>query len=515
MRKMILVVLDGWGIAKPGKGNCIDLAKPSNYNAYLKKFPNTSLDASGESVGLPPGTMGNSEVGHLHLGAGRVVWQPLQRINNEIKRGEFFRNPELVDAMRHVKAKKSALHIMGLCSDGCVHSSISHLFALLKMARENGLQDVYIHFFADGRDVPEKSAEVYVQQIEKVAKKTGVGKIATISGRYYAMDRDNNWDRTGKAYEAITEGRGILEKDVHSAIRNAYARGVKTDYYIEPAVITGSDGQPLGIMKDNDSVVFFNTRTDRVRQLIKCFVLKKFNAFKRGVVRKTHFTAFVQTDSSIHESACRTAFRELEVRNNMAEVLAKAGIGQARIGESEKYPHITYFFNSQAEKPVKGEKRFLVESAKVASFDEKPEMSADGIADKAVKEINSNSFGFLLVNFANADIVGHSSNIPAIIKGVKVADRCLGRIVDAGIENGYSVIVTADHGNAEEKIAKDGSAIPSHSTNRVPMILISGDAALRRARLRKGGGLTDVAPTMIEIIGLRKPREMTGKSLVI
>ena len=514
MRKLILIVLDGWGIAKPGKGNCISLANVKNFNSFMKKYPHTELSASGVDVGLPSNTMGNSEVGHLHLGAGRVVWQPLQRINNEIKSGEFFKNPELVDAMRNVKRHGSALHIMGLCSDGCVHSDIRHLFALLKMAKQNGLNDVYIHFFSDGRDVPEKSAEVYAKQIEKEIRKIGVGKIATLCGRYFSMDRDSNWDRTRKAYEALTEGKGHAEKNIHDAIRNSYARGDKTDYYTQAAVMH-ENGKPVATIKDKDSIIFFNTRTDRVRQLAKCFAMKKFSGFKRNVVPKAHFTIFVQTDKTIPENRCRPAFRELDVRNNFAHVLEKAGIKQARIGETEKYPHITYFFNSQIEKPVKGEKRILVHSAKVPSFDLKPEMSAHGIAEKTVHEIHKGDYGFMLVNFANTDIVGHSAKIPAIIKAAEVADECIGRVVKAASENGYNVIVTSDHGNAEEKITKDGTPIPSHSSNKVPCILISDDKYLAKARLRKGGGLVDVAPTMIEIIGLKKPRDMTGKSLIV
>ena len=514
MRKLILIVLDGWGIAKPGKGNCISLADVKNFNGFLKKYPHTELKAAGADVGLPLNTMGNSEVGHLHLGAGRVVWQPLQRINNEIKSREFFKNPELVDAMRHVKQNGSALHIMGLCSDGCVHSDIRHLFALLQMAKQQGLNEVYIHFFADGRDVPEKSAEVYVRQIEKETRKIGLGKIATLVGRYYAMDRDSNWERTREAYEALTEGKGHAEKNIYDAINNSYLRGDKTDYYIQPAVI-GEDGKPVAKIKDLDSVIFFNTRTDRVRQLVKCFALKRFRPFKRNVVPKIHFTIFVQTDKTIPESKCRISFSEIDVKNNFAHVLEKAGIKQARIAETEKYPHITYFFNSQIEKPVKGEKRILVHSAKVPSFDLKPEMSAHGIAEKVVHEIHKGDFGFMLVNFANTDIVGHSSKIPAIIKAAEVADDCVGKVVKAASENGYSVIVTSDHGNAEEKIAKDGTPIPSHSLNNVPFILISNEKALVKARLRKGGGLIDVAPTMLEIIGLKKPRDMTGKSLIV
>jgi 2,3-bisphosphoglycerate-independent phosphoglycerate mutase len=508
------MVLDGWGIAKPGKGNCLSLANIKNFNDYMKKFPHTELRASGIDVGLPLGTMGNSEVGHLHLGAGRIVWQPLQRINNEIKSGEFFKNAELVDAMRFAKHHKSALHIMGLCSDGCTHADIKHLFALLKMAKEQGLNEVYIHFFADGRDVPEKSAAVYAGQIEKEIKKVGLGKIVSISGRYYAMDRDNAWERTIRTYEALTEGKGHIEKNIYDAIRNAYARGDRTDYYMQPALIVEEGGAPVTI-KDRDSVIFFNTRTDRVRQLIKCFCLKRFKAFKRKVFPKVHFTTFVQTDKTIPGKMCRAAFRELEVRNNFSHTIEKAGIKQARIGETEKYPHITYFFNSQIEKPMKGEKRILVHSAKVPSFDMKPEMSAHGIAEKAVSEIHKGDCGFMLVNFANADIVGHSAKIPAIIKAVEFEDKCIAKVVDAATENGYTVIITSDHGNAEQKLTKDGVPIPSHSSNKVPFVLISDDKTLAKTRFRKEGGLIDVAPTMLEIIGLKKPREMTGKSLIV
>ena len=515
MRKLILIILDGWGIAKPGKGNCISLANVKNYNYFLKKFPSTQLDASGVHVGLPPHTMGNSEVGHLHLGAGRVVWQPLQRMNNEIKLGEFFKNRELVEAMMHAKNKKSKIHLIGLCSHGCVHADIKHLYALMKMAKMQGLKDVFVHFFADGRDVPEKSAAIFAKQIDENIRKIGIGKIASVIGRYYAMDRDNNWERTKAAYELLTEGKGGRAKSIYEAIEKAYEGGAKTDYYIKPAVIIDGQGKPVATIDDNDSVIFFNTRTDRVRQLIKCFVLKRFRHFKRNVAKKLHFTAFVQTDSTIPETRCRVAFNELEVRNNFATVLEKAGIKEVRIAESEKYPHITYFFNSQYEKPMKGEKRIFVESAKVQSFDMKPEMSAYGIAEKALEQIKKGDYGFMLVNFANTDIVGHSANIPAIIRAAEVADECVGKIVTEGLENGYTIIFTSDHGNAEEKLARDGTPIPSHSSNKVPFILISNEKVFSKARLRKEGGLIDVAPTMIEIIGLKKPREMTGRSLIV
>jgi len=509
-RPIILIVTDGWGVAKPGPGNYVSQAKTPNFNSFLKKYPHTQLRASGNDVGLPKGSQGNSEVGHLHLGAGRIVWQMYEKINREIKSGNFFKNKALLNATDFAKKHKSSLHLMGLCSDAGVHSHIDHLIALLKMAKSKGLKDVFIHFFADGRDVPERSAKKYVKKLEKAEKELGIGKIATVVGRYYSMDRDNNWDRTKKAYDMLVEGKGFDAKNALEAIDEAYRRGDKTDYYIQPTVIVGKNGKPIATIKDNDSVIFFNFRTDRPRQLTSAFISKKFNKFKRKIWPKVLFTTMTMYEKDFK---CPFAFKEENVKNNFGQVLAKNGLKQLRLAETEKYAHVTYFFNSQIEKPNKGEDRIMIPSPKVPSYDQKPEMSAYEITREAVRQISKKKYDFILINFANCDLVGHSAVKDAIIKCIEVVDECVGEVVKAGLENGYTIIVTADHGSVEDKLYPDGRPKPSHSTNPVNFIIISNDEKLRNLKLRKGG-LKDVAPTMLEIMGIKKPKEMTGNSLI-
>ncbi len=508
--KTILVILDGWGIAPPGPGNFISLAKTPFFDSMLKNFPNAQLKASGKSVGLPENAMGNSEVGHLHIGAGRVVVQPISFIDRQIETKEFFENPALKKAIAHAKKHKSALHLMGLCSDGLVHSSIAHLFALIEMAKKNGLEKVFIHFFADGRDVPEKSALKYIEQIKAKISEAGIGKIASVAGRFYAMDRDNNYGRTKKAFELLTHGKGERAASAEEAIKNAYGKGDRTDYYIRPTAIT-ENGKPVAIINDSDAVVFFNTRTDRIRQLIKCFTLEKFDAFKIKKAPKVFFSSFVQTDKAIPQKKCAVAFTPNDAKNNLGQVISKHGLKQLRIAETEKYAHVTYFFNSQKEKPNKGEKRIMVPSEKVASYDKKPEMSANQITKQAIKSLMEKKFDFILVNYANADLVGHTADSKAIVKAVETLDKCVETVCEKALEKNYAVIVSSDHGNAEEKISKTGEKIPSHSTNKVPFILCAKD---KKFRLKKQGSLTDIAPTIIELMGLKKPKEMTGNSLI-
>lgn len=505
MRKVVLIVLDGWGIAPKGKGNYIEQSKKPNFDSFIRKYPHCKNRASGNAVGLPEGAQGNSEVGHLHMGAGRIVWQMYERINRAIESGEFFRNRELLAAVRHARKKKSTLHLLGMCSDEGVHSHIRHLFALLEMAQKNGVEKVAIHFIADGRDVPEKSAGGYAEAIEAKTRKLGIGRIATLVGRYYAMDRDSNWDRTKKAYDLLTLGKGFRAGNAREAIEQAYGRGDKTDYYIQPTVI--GKFEPV---EDNDSIVFFNFRTDRPRQLTRAFISKKFSQFRREKLPKALFTTMSVYDKTFK---CPAAFREEKVENNLGEVLSNKGIKQLRLAETEKYGHVTYFFNSQIEKPYKGEERILVPSPKVPSYDQKPEMSAFGVAKKAVEEIARKKYGFMLVNFANCDLVGHSAVKKAIIKCVEVVDKCTGTVVRAALENGYEAIITADHGSAEEKLYPDGRPKPAHSSNPVNFILVSGDPKLQKASLRDGGQ-QDVAPTILGIMGIPKPKEMTGRSLI-
>ncbi len=510
-KKVILVVADGWGIAPAGPGNYISFADTHNFDGFLKKYPHCENKASGLAVGLPSGAQGNSEVGHLHMGAGRIVWQMFQRVNNAIEDKSFFSNDALLNAIDYAKKNDSRLHLMGLCSDEGVHAHTDHLLALMEMAKERGVNDVFIHFYVDGRDVAEKSARKYVDMIENKAREIGVGKIGTVIGRYYSMDRDTNWDRTERAYRALVQGVGFRAKSATQAIEDAYKRGDKTDYYIQPTVIVDDAGVPIGTIKDNDSVLFFNFRTDRPRQLTKAFVLKDFDGFKRDVVLNVMFTTMTKYDKAIE---CPVAFREHTVGNNLGQVIAKHGLKQLRLAETEKYAHVTYFFNSQVEEPNDGEERVMIPSAKVASYDLKPQMSAYEIASAAVKEIQKKEFDFILMNFANCDLVGHSAVKEAIVKCVGVVDECLDKVVRAGLENCYVIVVTADHGSAEDKLYPDGEPKPAHSTNPVPFIVISGDERLKNIKL-KNGGQKDVAPTVFDIMGLEKPKEMTGESLIL
>jgi 2,3-bisphosphoglycerate-independent phosphoglycerate mutase len=496
--KVILMILDGWGVAKSGPGNYIDLAKTPNFDSYIKNYANSLNKASGNAVGLPKGVQGNSEVGHLHMGAGRIVWQPFEKINQEINNGSFFNNKKIIKAILGVKKKNSSLHLMGLCSDEGVHSHLNHLFSILKLAKKYKVNKILIHFFADGRDVPERSAKKYIRLIEK----QGIGKIATVIGRYYAMDRDQNYDRTQKAYDMLTLGSGFKAKSATQAIDKAYKRDNKTDYYIEPTIIKPN----FSPIKENDTVIFFNFRTDRPRQLVQSFVSKNFKFFKRNKFLKVDF--FTMTNISKNISA-NYFYDEQVIKNNLGEIISKNNLKQLRLAETEKYAHVTYFFNSQIEKPYKGEERILIPSLKVPSYDLKPEMSAKKIASEAVRQIKLNKYDFILINFANCDLVGHSAKKKAIIKAVETVDQCAAKIVNAAKSKNYTVIITADHGSAEEKLYKNGLPKPAHSSNPVNFILITkGKFNL------KNGGQSDVAPTILNILGIKKPKEMTGVSLL-
>jgi len=518
---VVLIILDGWGIAPPGPGNYILQAKTPNFDRLLKNYPHTENEASGNAVGLPTGAQGNSEVGHLHLGAGRIVWQMYERINRSIGNGSFYKNKTLLKAIKDVKTK-GTLHLMGLCSDEGVHAHIDHLIALLKIAKKEGLKKVAIHFFADGRDVAEKSALEYVRIIEGACREMDIGRIVSLVGRYYSMDRDRNWERTQTAYEMLVNGEGFVANSASQAVKKAYKRGDKTDYYIRPTVI----GKPV-LIKSGDSVIFFNFRTDRPRQLTKAFIEKDFAEFRREHVPKILYTTMTEYDKKFK---CPFAFSEEKVENNLGQVLTNAGMKQLRIAETEKYAHVTYFFNSQIEKPNKGEDRLMIPSSKVSSYDQKPEMSAYRILEQLIEKISEKKYDFILANFANCDLVGHSAVKDAIIKCVEVVDDCAGKAVKAGLDNGYAVIVTADHGSAEDKLYPDGRPKPAHSSNPVPFILVSneprpfypeetlqskkGRGEPGQVKLNKGGQ-GDVAPTILEIMGLRKPKEMTGKSLIV
>ncbi|HIH09301.1 MAG TPA: 2,3-bisphosphoglycerate-independent phosphoglycerate mutase [Candidatus Diapherotrites archaeon] len=502
--RAILIVIDGFGIRKEKKFNAIAQARKPNYDLIFRKYPHTQLKASGKAVGLPDGEMGTSEVGHLHLGAGRIVWQPLEKINNAIRDKSLFKNATLDSIVQNVKSKDSKIHLIGLCSDGGIHSSTMHLKALMEFFHKKGVgEKVIIHFISDGRDVAVKSAEKYAAQIEQWGKKYG-GTIATICGRFYAMDRDNNWDRTLAYYKLLTESLGGRAESASEGIRKAYEGGTESDYYIKPAVV--GNAKPI---RDNDSVLVFNFRTDRARQITKAFVSSEFDRFERAIHPKTYWATFTEYDKTLN---CPIIFEEEKVANNLGETVSRAGLRQLRIAETDKYPHVTYFFNSQNEEPYKGEERIMVPSSKVPSYDQKPEMSADGITASALSEIGKGIHDFILINFANPDLVGHSANHAAIITAVEKVDECIGKIYPEAMENNYALIVTSDHGNAEETAYPDGLPKASHTTNPVPLILVSEDRKLSRVKLRKGG-LIDVAPTLLKIMGLPKPAEMKGKPL--
>ncbi|MEI8067528.1 MAG: 2,3-bisphosphoglycerate-independent phosphoglycerate mutase [Candidatus Shapirobacteria bacterium] len=494
-KKVILIVRDGWGYSDKEKGNAIKAANTPNNDEYISHYPTSLLKCTGAEVGNPESAQGGSEVGHLTLGAGRVVWQPQEIINRSIINGSFFVNPAFLGAIENCKKNDSDLHISGLLSDAGVHSDIDHLFALLKLAKDSGLTKVYIHVITDGRDVPEKSALGYIEKLENKIKEIGVGKIASVIGRYYTMDRDTNWDRTQVAYDLMTTGKGFSANSAREAVEMAYSRGDKTDYYIQPTVIV-ENNKVISLISKNDSFIWFNFRTDRSRQIT--ILMEKLGLYYVGMC---------QYDEAWTLPA---AFLQEKIDNNLAEVLANAGKSDLRVAETEKFAHVTFFFNSQQEKVYSGEDRIMVPSSKVASYDLKPEMSAFEVKDKVLENIGN--YDFILVNFANADLVGHGGVFEATVKACEVVDQCVGEIVKLAIENDYYVIVGADHGNAEEMLYDNGEKDASHGYNPVTYSLVGKD--LEGIKLRLEGGLKDVAPTILELMGIKKPVEMTGESLI-
>jgi 2,3-bisphosphoglycerate-independent phosphoglycerate mutase len=511
-RKVILVVRDGWGYTEEHEGNAAYLADTPNDDRYMRSYPWTLLKCTGNAVGLPEGTQGGSEPGHLTMGAGRVVWQPLEEINRSIRDGSFYDKKPFLDAVEHLRRTGGKLHLAGLLSDQGIHGTTSHLYALLELARRNRLREVYVHCFLDGRDVPERSAAGFLEETLNVVEEKGVGLIATMVGRYYAMDRDNNWGRTERAYRLLVHGEGARETDPLEALEHAYVGNPDlTDYYVEPVVFTGPDGSPVATVGDGDAFILWNFRSDRARQITYALTEEKFTRFMRGGRPDVHYVCMSVYDQALSLPA---VFPQHTVRNNLGHVLSAAGLSQLRIAETEKYAHVTFFFNSQVEEPEPGEDRILVPSPKVPSYEEKPEMSAPEITDRLVPEIGHGLYDFILVNYANGDLVGHSANLEAGIKACEVVDRCLGRVVDAGLAAGYTLLVTGDHGNIETMFYPDGEPNPSHGTNPVPFILISGEEALREAKLREGEGLSCVAPTVLSLMGLAKPPDMTAQSLL-
>jgi len=506
-KPVLLAVLDGWGINPAKKGNAVAAAKTPNMDRYMQGYPHAKLACSGEAVGLPPNTMGNSEVGHLNIGAGRVVRQDIMVIRAAIADGSFYTNSALMGAAKNCKKNNSALHIVGLFSDGLVHSDPLHLKALLDFCKRQGLKQVFIHAVLDGRDTPPKSAEKFLKETSGWMKEFGVGRYATTGGRYWYMDRDKRWDRVKKAYDAMTIGDGEKAGSVLEALRNSYAKG-ETDEFVKPTIIE-EKGKPVALVKDNDSVIFFNYRSDRPRELTGAFVLDDFDGFKREKRPKVHFVTMTQYDVRFPVAA---AFPPQDIRMGLGETLAKAGKKQLRIAETEKYAHVTFFFNGGVEKPNKGEDRILVPSPKVATYDLKPEMSAYEVTDKLLKALASEKYDVIVVNYANCDMVGHTGVFGAIVEAVQAVDKCMGRVVDKAVSMGGAAIITADHGNAEEKLDGKGCVITAHSTNPVNVVIVG--KGLEKAKIRDGM-LRDLSPTVLGLIGMKKPKEMDGSSLIV
>lgn len=501
----VLMILDGYGIGEKNEGNAISLAKKPVMDKLMSIYPVVSGEASGLAVGLPDGQMGNSEVGHTNIGAGRIVYQMLVKISKSIQDGDFFSNSALVAAMENCKKNQSALHLMGLLSPGGVHSHMEHLYGLVEMAKRNGLEKVYVHCFLDGRDVPPSSAAEYMEEAAAKLAEIGVGRIATIAGRFYAMDRDNAWDRVEKAYQALVYGEGVEESCPVQAVKNSYANGV-TDEFMLPTVI-----EKDGMVKENDSVIFFNFRPDRARQLTRAFVDPDFKGFeRRNGFFTTTFVCMAQYDAEMPNVL--VAFPPEELTMTFGEYLAKHGKTQLRLAETQKYAHVTFFFNGGEEKQFEGEDRILVNSPKVATFDMQPEMSAYEVADNLVEAIRSEKYDVIVVNFANPDMVGHTGIIEAAVKAIEAVDECVGKAYDALLEKNGQMFICADHGNAEKLIDADGTPFTAHTTNPVPFILVNYDSAYT---LREGGCLADIVPTMIEMMGMEQPAEMTGKSLLV
>lgn len=526
-RPLVLIILDGWGYAPPSKANAIALARKPNYDRLLKEYPNTLIHTSGRYVGLPQGQMGNSEVGHLNIGAGRIVYMDITKIDLMIEHGELFSNPVLLDAMKNARSGGRQLHFCGLLSDGGVHSHQNHLYALLRMAKQNGVDRTYVHCFTDGRDTLPTNGAGYIQQLQHKMRELGVGKVATVSGRYYAMDRDKKWDRELKAFDAMVAGKaeGGEYIDPVQGMKDSYNRGV-TDEFVVPFVCVGADGKPVATIRDDDSVINFNFRADRARQITRCLA-RESGLTPQGGRDLPDADAL---DATIPRSRvpknlkyiCMTRYDKQfalpfvvppdSLKNILANVMADHQIRNLRVAETEKYAHVTYFFNGGVEKPYPGEDRVLVPSPKVATYDLKPEMSARAIAETVVKAANDSAFDVVIVNFANADMVGHSGKIPPTVQAVETVDGCLGEIYKAVRQRGGAMLITADHGNAEQMIdPATGGPHTAHTTNPVPFIVVTDDA--QKLSLRQDGSLQDISPTVLGMLGFPQPKEMTGKDL--
>ena len=508
-RPTVLMILDGYGLNERKDHNAIAEAKTPVMDKLMAECPFVKGYASGLAVGLPDGQMGNSEVGHLNMGAGRIVYQELTRITKEIEDGDFFENKALLHAMENAKENGTSLHMYGLLSDGGVHSHNTHLYALLEMAKRHGLSKVYVHCFLDGRDTPPESGKDFVQALQDKMEEIGVGQIATVSGRYYAMDRDNRWDRIEKAYAALTKGEGVTASSGVEAVAQSYEKG-ETDEFVLPTVVL-TDGAPTATIQDGDSIIFFNFRPDRAREITRTFCCDEFDGFDRGPRKKVVYVCFTEYDVTIPNK--EIAFEKVSITNTFGEFLAAHHMTQARIAETEKYAHVTFFFNGGVEAPNEGEDRILVKSPKVATYDLKPEMSAYEVCDRFVEAIKSGKYDVIITNFANPDMVGHTGVEPAAIKAIEAVDECVGRVVEALKEADGQMFICADHGNAEQLVDYETSEpFTAHTTNPVPFILVNYDSAYT---LREGGCLADIVPTLIEMMGMEQSKEMTGKSLLI
>ncbi|MCR8643361.1 2,3-bisphosphoglycerate-independent phosphoglycerate mutase [Paenibacillus sp. N1-5-1-14] len=506
-KPVALIILDGMGLRGEVHGNAVAKANKPNFDRYWNTFPHTTLTACGEEVGLPEGQMGNSEVGHLNIGAGRVVYQDLTRISKEIREGEFFENPALLGAIRSARDSHKKLHIMGLLSDGGVHAHINHVYALLELAKKENLTEVYIHAFMDGRDVKPDSGKGYMEALQAKLAEIGVGKIASVQGRYYAMDRDKRWERVEKSYRTTVSGEGPQSTDALKVVTDSYAKDV-FDEFIEPTVIVGEDGEPVARVESGDSMIFVNFRPDRAIQLSEALTSSSFDGFDRGANYPAELTFVCMTTYSDKVNG-KIAYGPKDLKNTLGDVVANSGLTQLRIAETEKYPHVTFFFSGGNHEELKGETRILIPSPKVATYDLQPEMSAYEVAAAAVAEIEAERQDMIILNFANPDMVGHSGMLEPTIKAVEATDECLGKVVEAILAKGGVVCITADHGNAE--IVRDDAEQPhtAHTTNPVPFIVTSNNV-----QLREGGILADIAPTMLDLLQVEQPSDMTGATIL-
>ncbi|RAS81219.1 2,3-bisphosphoglycerate-independent phosphoglycerate mutase [Priestia endophytica] len=506
-KPVALIILDGFALRNEEYGNAVAQAKKPNFDRYWNEHAHATLTASGEAVGLPEGQMGNSEVGHLNIGAGRIVYQSLTRVNLAIREGEFEENATIVGAIAHAKENNKKLHAFGLLSDGGVHSHIEHLYAILRLAKKQGLDEVYIHGFLDGRDVGPQTARKYIEALQEQIKEVGIGKIATISGRYYSMDRDKRWDRVEKAYRAMAYGEGPAYTDPLEVVEDSYKNDIY-DEFVLPSVIVDEDGAPVGKVEDEDAVIFYNFRPDRAIQISNTFANEDFRSFERGEnhPKNLHFVCLTRFSETVNGFV---AFKPVNLDNTLGEVLAQNNLNQLRIAETEKYPHVTFFMSGGREAEFPGEKRILIDSPKVATYDLKPEMSIYEVTDALLAEIEGDKQDAIILNFANPDMVGHSGKLEPTIKAIEAVDECLGKVVDAILAKGGDAIITADHGNSDIIITEEGTPHTAHTTNPVPVI-VTRDGV----ELREDGILADLAPTMLTLLDVEQPKEMTGKTLI-